>query len=85
MILLASRIVDGDEPVFPLIDMDVRRNAFGRQLESFETDLDVSILGDLPVHGVFIEPQSWNALGRRWTYSPRFPTAGSWPCGSETP
>jgi 5'-phosphate synthase pdxT subunit len=54
MILLSREIVDGDEPVWPLLDMSVKRNAFGRQLDSFESDLDVPILGDLPVHGVFI-------------------------------
>lgn len=54
MILLARHIVDGDEPVFPLLDIDVKRNAFGRQLDSFETDLSVPILGDMPVHAVFI-------------------------------
>lgn len=54
MILLASSISDGDEPVFPLIDMTVQRNAFGRQLDSFEADVDVPVLGDTPVHGVFI-------------------------------
>jgi 5'-phosphate synthase pdxT subunit len=54
MILLASEISDGDEPVFPLLDVTVRRNAFGRQLDSFESTIDVPILGDKPVHGVFI-------------------------------
>ncbi|TAL13036.1 MAG: pyridoxal 5'-phosphate synthase glutaminase subunit PdxT [Chloroflexota bacterium] len=54
MILLARDIVDGDEPVFPLLDVAVRRNAFGRQLDSFEAGIDVSMLGDQPVHGVFI-------------------------------
>jgi 5'-phosphate synthase pdxT subunit len=54
LILLAREITDGDEPVFPLLDVSVRRNAFGRQLESFETDLHVGLLGDTPVHGVFI-------------------------------
>ena len=54
MILLARDIVDGDEPVFPLLDVAVRRNAFGRQLDSFEAEIDVSMLGDQPVHGVFI-------------------------------
>ncbi len=34
--------------------MVVRRNAFGSQLDSFETDLDVPALGDPPVHAVFI-------------------------------
>ncbi len=54
MILLAADIVDGDEPVFPLLDISVKRNAFGRQLDSFEADLDVPVLGDTPVHAVFI-------------------------------
>jgi len=54
MILLSREIVDGDEPLWPLLDMSVKRNAFGRQLDSFESDLDVPVLGDQPVHGVFI-------------------------------
>lgn len=54
MILLARRIVDGDEPVLPLLDVAVKRNAFGRQLDSFEADLSVPVLGDSPVHGIFI-------------------------------
>lgn len=54
MILLAREIIDGDEPVFPLLDVAVKRNAFGRQLDSFEADLDVPVLGDTPVHAVFI-------------------------------
>lgn len=54
MILLATEISDGDAPVLPLLDITVQRNAFGRQLESFEAELDVPLLGDQPVHGVFI-------------------------------
>jgi len=54
MILLATDIAGGDEPVFPLLDVTVKRNAFGRQLDSFEADLDVPVLGDTPVHAVFI-------------------------------
>jgi pyridoxal 5'-phosphate synthase pdxT subunit len=54
MILLASEISDGDEAVLPLLDVAVKRNAFGRQLESFESELSVPMLGDAPVHGVFI-------------------------------
>ncbi|HVQ22372.1 MAG TPA: pyridoxal 5'-phosphate synthase glutaminase subunit PdxT [Candidatus Saccharimonadia bacterium] len=54
MILLSKQIVDGDEPVFPLLDVDVKRNAFGRQLDSFEGDVSVPVLGDTPVHGIFI-------------------------------
>ena len=54
MILLAREIADGDDPIFPFLDITVRRNAFGRQLDSFETDLDVPALGDAPLHAVFI-------------------------------
>ncbi len=54
MILLAREITGGEEPVFPLLDVTVARNAFGRQLDSFETDLPVPVLGDKPVHAIFI-------------------------------
>lgn len=54
MIVLSKEIADGDEPVLPLLDVTVRRNAFGRQLESFEGELTVPIVGDQPVHAVFI-------------------------------
>jgi len=55
MILLASRIVDGrpDQHALGAIDIDVRRNAFGRQIDSFEADLDVEGLGG-GFHAVFI-------------------------------
>jgi len=54
MILLSKEIIDGDRPVFPLLDISVKRNAFGRQLDSFESELDVPVLGDRKVHAVFI-------------------------------
>jgi len=54
MILLSHDILDGDPPVLPLLDIGVRRNAFGRQLDSFEAELDVPVLGNQPVHAVFI-------------------------------
>jgi pyridoxal 5'-phosphate synthase pdxT subunit len=58
MILLASEILDagvGGREAVPLrgIDMTVRRNAFGRQVDSFEGDVEFSGF-DKPVHGVFI-------------------------------
>ncbi|HVA74937.1 MAG TPA: pyridoxal 5'-phosphate synthase glutaminase subunit PdxT [Acidimicrobiales bacterium] len=55
MILLASEVVDGraDQHALGAIDISVRRNAFGRQVDSFETDLDVVGL-DEPLHAVFI-------------------------------
>ncbi len=54
MIVLAREIAGGEEPILPLLDVTVERNAFGRQLDSFETDLIVPLLGDTPVHAVFI-------------------------------
>jgi 5'-phosphate synthase pdxT subunit len=52
MILLADR-VEGLEPLLSLIDITVRRNAYGRQVDSFEADVDVDGI-DHPVRGVFI-------------------------------
>ncbi len=54
MIVLAREIAGGEPPILPLLDVTVERNAFGRQLASFEADLMVPILGDQRVHGVFI-------------------------------
>ena len=54
MILLADRLTDGEPAVFGLLDVAVERNAYGRQLDSFEADLDMPALGDDPLHGVFI-------------------------------
>jgi pyridoxal 5'-phosphate synthase pdxT subunit len=54
MIVLADQIVGGEPPILPLLDVTVERNAFGRQLDSFEAELAVPILGDTPVHAVFI-------------------------------
>jgi 5'-phosphate synthase pdxT subunit len=54
LILLADRLADGDLPVFGLLDVEVRRNAYGRQLDSFEADLDAPALGSAPLHAVFI-------------------------------
>jgi 5'-phosphate synthase pdxT subunit len=54
MILLAKDIVGSDQPRLGLMDTTVRRNAFGRQRESFEADLYVPEFGDAPVRTVFI-------------------------------
>jgi pyridoxal 5'-phosphate synthase pdxT subunit len=54
MIVLSKDIAGGEEPVLPLLDVTVERNAFGRQLDSFETELQVPLLGEMPVHAVFI-------------------------------
>jgi 5'-phosphate synthase pdxT subunit len=65
MILLADRIADGDEPVFRLLDVEVRRNAYGRQLDSFEADVDLPVLGEPPMHGVFIRAPVVSDVGPR--------------------
>ncbi len=56
LILLADRIIEGIEgqQTFGGLDVTVRRNAFGSQTESFETDLDIPELGTPAVHAVFI-------------------------------
>jgi pyridoxal 5'-phosphate synthase pdxT subunit len=52
MIVLAERVIDG-EPLLPLMDVTVRRNAYGRQVDSFEADVEVEGI-EHPVRGVFI-------------------------------
>jgi 5'-phosphate synthase pdxT subunit len=56
MILLAADVRGGrpDQERLAAIDIDVRRNAFGRQVDSFETDLEVAGLEGEPLHAVFI-------------------------------
>ncbi|MGW8224353.1 MAG: pyridoxal 5'-phosphate synthase glutaminase subunit PdxT [Anaerolineales bacterium] len=58
--ILLSKDANRQQPLLELMDITVARNAFGRQVESFEIDLDVSVLNDLdpnnphPFHAVFI-------------------------------
>jgi 5'-phosphate synthase pdxT subunit len=56
MILLADKAIDGrpDQHQLGALDIVVRRNAFGRQVDSFEADLDFTGVGEDPVHAVFI-------------------------------
>jgi 5'-phosphate synthase pdxT subunit len=54
LIVLADRVDGAAVDGLNALDADVRRNAFGRQVDSFEEDLTVAALGDDPVHGVFI-------------------------------
>ncbi len=69
MILLA-REVDQDtrarsQPLLGLMDLTVRRNAFGSQLDSFETDLDIPVVGPDPVRAVFIRAPVISTMGPR--------------------
>lgn len=54
MILLASKTSGSDVSPLGIMDITVRRNAFGRQRESFETELSIPALGEKPFPGVFI-------------------------------
>ena len=65
MIVLAAEIAGGEPPILPLLDVTVERNAFGRQLDSFEAELDVPVLGNTPVHGVFIRAPIIERTGPR--------------------
>lgn len=65
MILLAREVVDGrpDQRVFGAIDITVRRNAFGRQVDSFETALQVDAFAGPPFDAVFIRAPSVERVG----------------------
>ncbi|WP_115727393.1 pyridoxal 5'-phosphate synthase glutaminase subunit PdxT [Actinomyces culturomici] len=64
MIMLASTVLDGrdDQRSFSALDMVVRRNAFGRQVDSYEEDLEVAGL-DEPFHAVFIRAPWVESVG----------------------
>jgi 5'-phosphate synthase pdxT subunit len=53
-IVLAKQASDLDRPNLGLMDIDVRRNAFGRQVDSFEADLELAGVEGPPFHAVFI-------------------------------
>lgn len=54
LILLCREIENSAQPRLGVLDATVRRNAFGRQVDSFETDLEIPELGPLPLQAVFI-------------------------------
>ncbi|WP_243855160.1 pyridoxal 5'-phosphate synthase glutaminase subunit PdxT [Diaminobutyricimonas sp. TR449] len=65
LIMLADRVLDSIEGQQTIggLDVEVRRNAFGSQVDSFETDLDVPVLGETPVHAVFIRAPIVETVG----------------------
>ena len=67
LIMLADTVLDAIDGQQTLggFDLVVRRNAFGSQLDSFETDLDIPVLGDPPVHAVFIRAPVVEGVGER--------------------
>jgi pyridoxal 5'-phosphate synthase pdxT subunit len=65
LIMLADRVLDAlpDQQTLGGLDVVVRRNAFGTQVDSFETDLDVAMLGAPPVHATFIRAPVVESVG----------------------
>lgn len=65
MIMLADRVIDGvaGQQTFGGINMTVRRNAFGRQLDSFETELDIKGIGGPRLRAVFIRAPWVESVG----------------------
>lgn len=65
LIMLADGVLDAiaGQQTLGGLSISVRRNAFGNQLDSFETDLSVPALGDPPVHAVFIRAPVVESVG----------------------
>lgn len=69
LILLADRggekVEEKNQPLLELMNVKVERNAFGRQKESFETELRIPVLGNKPFHGVFIRAPAISEVGEK--------------------
>ncbi len=78
MIMLAAEVLDGrpDQRTFAGIDMTVRRNAFGRHIDSFEAPVVLDGLGDEPFHAVFIRAPWVERVGDGVTVLGRVPGGG---------
>ncbi len=77
MILLAREAIDArpDQHQLGALDIVVRRNAFGRQVQSFETDLSVTGIGGGPVRAVFIRAPWVESVGREVDVLARIPSS----------
>jgi pyridoxal 5'-phosphate synthase pdxT subunit len=77
MILLAREAIDArpDQHQLGALDVVVRRNAFGRQVQSFETDLSVTGVGGGPVRAVFIRAPWVESVGRGVDVLARIPSS----------
>lgn len=65
MIMLARRLKEPDPIPLGVMDIEVSRNAYGRQIDSFETDLHIPALGKSPFHAVFIRAPKVLKVGQR--------------------
>ena len=61
--IMLSKDIGRDQPLFGMMDIKVERNAYGRQLDSFETDIEVPDLGDEPFRAVFIRAPRIESVG----------------------
>jgi 5'-phosphate synthase pdxT subunit len=64
MIFLAKDIGINRQPILGVMDITVNRNAFGRQVDSFEADLSISKLGNEPFHAIFIRAPMVTKVGK---------------------
>lgn len=64
MIMMAKEITEEDPVPLGLMDIGVLRNAFGRQVDSFEQDLTINQLDQVPFHGVFIRAPAIIRVGQ---------------------
>ena len=82
LILLAKRATDLGFPTLDALDATVRRNAYGRQVDSFEADLDVSAFDGGPFHGVFIRAPVVEEVGAGVEVLARLPAEAGSAAGS---
>ncbi len=64
MIMMAHEITEEDPVPLQLVDIGVHRNAFGRQVDSFEQDIEIAGFDHVPFHGIFIRSPVINRVGR---------------------
>ncbi len=64
MILLSKSVVEYEQPLLRVLDVRIERNAYGRQVESFEADLNIPILGEKPFRAIFIRAPRISEYGK---------------------
>jgi len=73
MICLARQVTNNNLKTLSVMDISVRRNAFGRQVDSFETDILVKGLGESPYHAIFIRAPVIESTGENVEVLARLP------------
>lgn len=77
MVCLAKKVsnsTNSNMETLAVMDMEVRRNAFGRQIDSFETELPIAALGDKPFPAIFIRAPFIERAGRQVEILARLPS-----------